>query len=174
MPDKPSAMDFMVEEKKVREYSDQKSEEFAKVRDSWREKWLLSLAIGNGTALLTLLSVLGDSTKRTTETIIPTYFFLLGLICAAVLRIFQSQRADREADLYWGLARQSGGKGFTIKVDGKSMTGDEFVASARRSRSFWMKAAYWTEVASAGAFVVGCMVGLVIVSIKASGGPHCL
>jgi len=161
----------MNEAEAEREYSDRISEEFAKERDAWREKWAVSLAVGNGAALLALLNINADPAKRTMDTIVPSYFFLLGLILAAAVRLFQSKKADQSSELYWGLARKAGGKEFGINVDGKELTGADFIQQARNGRSRWMAATFWAETGAAAAFVTGCSVALVMTTIKSVTPP---
>lgn len=129
-----------------------------------RQKFALSLAVGNGGALLALFTAL-LSDKRPWELLPCGVFFLAGVLFAGPIPYALSRMFFYTSEVHWIVGRRVV-KDFKISEDGNTYTSDEYYELKNDLRHKWMKRVNCLEWGSGIAFGAGGAVGLLLLTAK--------
>lgn len=130
-------------------------------RESWAQRWLLSLGVANAGALLATASVMLDPSKRTWMIVPSAWFFLAGLVLAGVIPVFAVARYDNLAQVRWSQTRSNR---FNIRYNGKEVTEEEFRSEVMDKAKIYRRFTRMLSAASAILFIIGATAGLILLS----------
>jgi hypothetical protein len=121
--------------------------------EKWREHWLLSLSIANGSAVLLLLNNLGKPEWANIDMFVPSMSFLFGLAFSGAGRLVRAilHRQREQHFLAHGIVVD-----VMKRVGGDIPLHEEINATHARSVNRWRYAAIITEAMSALLFLLEC------------------
>lgn len=163
----------LAEQKREAAEWDGKSNAAEKLRDDWRRRWSLSLAIANSAALVGLGTVLLDEGKRPASwaiLLLPAgWCFVVGVLAAGLIPLLKACQHENEKDWAWIVAREreEGGPTTIFMGHDEPEFSEEWRAIYRRKLIRFKKAVLIAEIVAGAGFVLGLLLPMAVMTLIA-------